>query len=68
MVNDCFQLRAVLLTAIGWVSREQQRTIEYLIEENRVLIRADGAARGSTAPADERSAPSPGREGQAARA
>ena len=37
MLTDCLPLRALLLTAIGWVGREQQRAIEYLIEENRVL-------------------------------
>ena len=37
MLTDCLPLRALLLTAIGWVSREQQRAIECLIEENRVL-------------------------------
>ena len=37
MLNECLSLRALLLTAIGWVSREQQRAIEYLIEENRIL-------------------------------
>ena len=37
MLTDCLPLRTLLLTAIGWVSREQQRAIEYLIEENRVL-------------------------------
>jgi transposase InsO family protein len=37
MLNDCLPLRALLLTVVGWASREQQRTIEYLMEENRVL-------------------------------
>ena len=30
-------LQVLLLTFSGWVNREQQRTIEYLVEENRVL-------------------------------
>ncbi|MEX1024252.1 MAG: hypothetical protein WD226_04165 [Planctomycetota bacterium] len=37
MLTDCLPLRALLLTVIGWVSREQQRTIDYLMEENRGL-------------------------------
>ena len=37
MLTDCLPLRALLLTAIGWVSREQQRAIEYLVEESRVV-------------------------------
>ena len=30
-------LRVLLLTVSGWVNREQKRTIEYLVEENRIL-------------------------------
>jgi putative transposase len=45
MLTDCLPLRALLLTAIGWVSREQQRAIEYLIEENRVLKEQLGSRR-----------------------
>lgn len=30
-------LQVLLLTVSGWVNRDQQRTIEYLVEENRVL-------------------------------
>ncbi len=30
-------LQLLLLTFAGWVHREQSRTIEYLIEENRIL-------------------------------
>ncbi len=30
-------MRALLLSVAGWVHREQQRTIEYLVVENRVL-------------------------------
>ena len=37
MTADYHPLLALLLTVSGWVSREQQRTIEYLVEENRVL-------------------------------
>ena len=37
MLTDCLPLRALLLTVVGWVSREQRRTIESLVEENRVL-------------------------------
>lgn len=45
MLNDCLPLRALLLTAIGCVSREQQCRIEYLIEENRVLKEQLGGRR-----------------------
>jgi len=45
MLTDCLPLRALLLTVVGWVSREQQRTIEYLIEENRVLKEQLGGRR-----------------------
>ena len=45
MLTDCLPLRASLLTAIGWVSREQQRTIDYLVEENRVLKEQLGGRR-----------------------
>lgn len=37
MTVDYHPLRALLLSVSGWVHREQQRTIEYLPEENRVL-------------------------------
>ena len=37
MTADYLPLRTLLLTVSGWVNREQQRTIEYLVEENRVL-------------------------------
>ena len=37
MTPDSYSLRTLQLTVSGWVSREQQRTIEYLVEENRVL-------------------------------
>lgn len=38
-------LRALLLSVSGWVQREQQRTIEYLVEENRVLKEQLGGKR-----------------------
>ncbi len=37
MTAEYYPLQILLLTFSGWVSREQQRTIEYLVEENRVL-------------------------------
>jgi len=45
MLIDCLPLRALLLTVVGWVSREQQRTIEYLVQENRVLKEQLGGRR-----------------------
>ncbi len=45
MLNDCLPLRALLLTVVGWVSRGQQRTIDYLLEENR---ESGGRALGRT--------------------
>ncbi|MEL6429677.1 MAG: hypothetical protein AAFR54_10905 [Planctomycetota bacterium] len=45
MLTDCFPLRALLLTTIGWVSREQHRQIDYLEEENRVLKEQLGGRR-----------------------
>lgn len=45
MLIDCFPLRALLLTTIGWVCREQQRQIDYLVEENRVLKEQLGGRR-----------------------
>jgi len=44
-VDRCVPLRALLLTVVDWVSREQQRTIEYLVEENRVLKEQLGGRR-----------------------
>ena len=41
MMADCFPLQLLLLTFLGWVNREQQRTIEYPVEENLVLNEAD---------------------------
>ncbi len=37
MTADYYPLQVLLLAFSGWVSRGQQRTIEYLVEENRVL-------------------------------
>ena len=37
MTADYYPLQVLLMTVSGWVNREQLRTIEYLIEENRVL-------------------------------
>ena len=37
MLTDCLPVRALILSVAGWVHPEQQRTIEYLVEENRVL-------------------------------
>ena len=37
MTAGYLPLQALLLTFAGWVNREQARTIEYLVEENRVL-------------------------------
>ena len=37
MTAEYYPLQVLLLALSGWVNREQQRTIEYLVEENRVL-------------------------------
>jgi hypothetical protein len=37
MTADDHPLQVLLLAFSGWVNREQQRTIEYLAEESRVL-------------------------------
>jgi putative transposase len=37
MTAECYPLRVLLIAFSGWVHREQQRTIESLGEENRVL-------------------------------
>jgi hypothetical protein len=37
MTADYHPLQVLLLAFSGWVNREQQRTIEYLVEENLVL-------------------------------
>jgi len=45
MDTTCLPLRALLLTVSGWVHREQQRAIDYLREENRVLKEQLGSKR-----------------------
>jgi putative transposase len=37
MKADTYPLQVLLVTLAGWVNRHQQRVIEYLAEENRVL-------------------------------
>ena len=37
MTVEYYPLQVLLLALSGWVNREQQRTIEYLVEENRIL-------------------------------
>ena len=37
MLSDCYPLRALLLTFAGWASREQQRTMENLVQKSRPL-------------------------------
>jgi len=37
MRADFSPLQMLLVTLAGWVNRHQQRVIEYLVEENRVL-------------------------------
>ncbi len=37
MTAEYYPLQILLAALSGWVNREQQRTIEYLVEENRVL-------------------------------
>ena len=37
MTAEFFPLRFLLLTFAGWVNRQQQQVLEYLVEENRVL-------------------------------
>ena len=37
MRADLHPLRTLLLVASGWVNRQQQDTIAYLVEENRLL-------------------------------
>ena len=44
-LTDCLPLGAIPLRAIGRVSREQQRTIDRLIEETRVLKEQLGCRR-----------------------
>ncbi len=37
MTSEYYPLHVLLLVLSGWVNRVQQRTIEYLVEENPVL-------------------------------
>ena len=37
MTSDVYPLQVLLVTLTGWVNRQQQQVIEYLLEENRVL-------------------------------
>ena len=37
MISDLYPLPVLLVTIAGWLTRHQQRVIEYLVEENRVL-------------------------------
>src|SRR2546422_5794703 len=36
MTSDVYPLQVLLVTLAGWVNRQQQQVIEYLLEENRV--------------------------------
>ena len=38
MTPDLSPVRLLLVTLAGWINRQQQEVIEYLVEENRVLI------------------------------
>ena len=38
MTSDLSPVRRLLETLAGWINRQQQEVIEYLVEENRVLI------------------------------
>src|SRR5262245_42585023 len=37
MIADLCPLQVLLVTLAGWINRNQQHVIEYLLEENRVL-------------------------------
>jgi hypothetical protein len=37
MTADSMAFRVVFLALAGWVNRQQQEVLEYLVEENRVL-------------------------------
>ena len=37
MTAESYPQQVLLMALSGWMSGEQQRTIEYLVEENRVL-------------------------------
>ena len=45
MTADTYPLRLLLLTVSGWVNREQQRVLESLVAENRVLKEQLGGRR-----------------------
>ncbi|MFT5042968.1 MAG: putative transposase [Hyphomicrobiaceae bacterium] len=45
MTAETYPLRVLLLTLAGWINVEQQRIIEYLVEENRVLKEQLGGKR-----------------------
>src|SRR5207249_3665914 len=38
MTPDLSPVRLLLVTLAGWINRQQQEVIEYLVEENRVLM------------------------------
>jgi len=58
-----FHLLAISLA--GWLNRQQQTVIDYLMEENRVLTQ--GATRRAAPSVHRRTADTPGREGQGPR-
>jgi hypothetical protein len=37
MTAEILPLRFLLLTFAGWINRQQQQVLDYLVEENRVL-------------------------------
>ena len=39
MTPDLSPLRLLLVTLAGWVNRRQQEVIDYLVEEDWVLVR-----------------------------
>lgn len=45
MSSDVYPLQWFLLTFAGWVTRQQQQVIEYLLEENRILKEQLGGRR-----------------------
>ncbi len=45
MTADLSPLRLLLVTLAGWVNRQQQQVIEYLIEENRALMEQQAGRR-----------------------
>jgi hypothetical protein len=38
MTADLLPVQLLLVTLAGWVNRQQQQVIEYLVEDDRVLI------------------------------